>query len=262
VALTGGYRRIPVLQIGADLYFDTVLIVDALEQFYPQPTVYAGVGRGMAQALAAWSDQTLFWLVVTALFGGDIPPNEAFVADRSALLGRPFDPAAMKAAVPATLRQLAGALDLIEQQLSDGREFLFGPQPGAADAGVYHNVAFLRWGRGRAAAVLDGFPHLLAWERRVRGIGHGRREEDVSRAAAIEIAKAAVPAAISGVSDRDDMQPGDTLRIVYNDANTPQLNARLVAANHQFMSVRPLDRLDIVIHMPFSAARVVDTGSR
>jgi hypothetical protein len=58
------------------------------------------------------------------------------------------------------------------------------------------------------------------------------------------------------------MQPGDTLRIVYNDANTPQLNARLVAANHQFMSVRPLDRLDIVIHMPFSAARVVDTGSR
>jgi glutathione S-transferase len=258
VALTGGYRRIPVLQIGADLYFDTVLIADELERRFPQPSVYAGAGPGMAQALAGWFDQGLFWQVVTALFGGDIPADEAFMADRSALLGRPFDQAAMKAAAPGAYLQLAAHFDLVEQQLADGRAYLFGAQPGALDACLYHNVAFLRWGRGRAAKVLDGFPLLCAWEARVRSIGHGRRGADVSPEDALTIARGAAPAAVSGVSVRDDLRPGDAVRIAYNDANTPVLEAVLLAANHQYVSVRPVQSAagDIVIHVPYSAARI------
>lgn len=256
VRLTGGYRRIPVLQIGADLYFDTVLIIDELERRFPTPSMYAGAGPGMSLALSPWADQALFWQVVTALFGGDIPPNEAFMADRSALLGRPFDTAAMKAAAPAAYRHLASHFDLVERQLADGRPFLFGDLPGAVDASVYHNVAFLRWGRGRAARVLDAFPNLLAWEARVAAIGHGSRGEDVARDDAIAIARHAVPAASEGVCLRDDMRVGDTLRIQYNDANTPALVAVLMAADHQAVCVRPveLEIGDIRIHMPFSTA--------
>jgi glutathione S-transferase len=257
-ALTGGYRRIPVLQIGADLYFDTVLILDVLEQLFPVPSLYGGSGPGIAQAFAGWTDQTLFWQVVVALFGGDIPPNEAFMADRSALLGRPFDAAAMKAAAPAAYRQLAACFDLIERQLADGRDYLFGSHAGAADASVYHNVAFLRWGRGKAASILDAFPHVQAWEARMRAIGHGLRLADVSRETAIGIARDSTPRHTTGVSLRDDMQPGDTLRIAYNDANTPPLTATLLAADHQGVSVRPLGLVlnNIVIHMPFSTARI------
>ena len=212
----------------------------------------------MAQALASWFDQGLFWQVVTALFGGDIPADEAFMADRSALLGRPFDPVAMKAAAPGAYRQIAAYFDLAEQQLADGRAYLFGAAPGAVDACLYHNVAFLRWGRGRAQTALDGFPLLLAWEERMRAIGHGRRGADVSPEDALAIARNAVPPAAASASVRDDLRPGDIVRVAYNDANTPPLDAVLVAAGHQFVSVRPIvpELRHVIIHMPYNAARI------
>src|ERR1043166_10163486 len=46
VPLTGGYRRIPVLQIGADVYCDTQLIARVLERLHPRPTMYPDGGRG------------------------------------------------------------------------------------------------------------------------------------------------------------------------------------------------------------------------
>ena len=39
VALTGGYRKTPVLQIGADIYCDTALIADVLEHIQHLPTL-------------------------------------------------------------------------------------------------------------------------------------------------------------------------------------------------------------------------------
>ncbi len=35
LALTGGYRRTPVMQIGADIYCDTALICDVLDRLAP-----------------------------------------------------------------------------------------------------------------------------------------------------------------------------------------------------------------------------------
>ena len=46
VPLTGGYRRIPVLQIGADVYCDTQLIVARARAPAPEPTIYPGGERG------------------------------------------------------------------------------------------------------------------------------------------------------------------------------------------------------------------------
>src|SRR5476651_1211017 len=59
-ALTGGYRKTPVLQIGADIYCDTRLIAVELERRHPQPTLFPGGGRGMSQALSVWSDRAFF----------------------------------------------------------------------------------------------------------------------------------------------------------------------------------------------------------
>ena len=44
--LTGGYRRIPVMQIGADIYCDTALICDVLEQLAPEPALNRGIHHG------------------------------------------------------------------------------------------------------------------------------------------------------------------------------------------------------------------------
>jgi len=265
LVLTGGYRRIPVLQIGADLYFDTTRIIDEIERRFPLPSAYAGVGRGMATAVTGWTDAWagqpgLFWTGVVALFSGDfdVAEDPVFAADRAALLGMPFDAAAMMAALPETERQLRGCLDLLERQLSDGRHFLFGSQLDIADAGAFHTINFLRYGRGRNIRILEEFPRLLAWEARVRAVGHGQRGDDISREDAIAIARAAAPAPLEHTSVHADLPSGTAIRLSYNDANTPPLDAVLLAADHQFISVRPATSQvgDLVIHMPYSTARI------
>ena len=64
VALTGGYRRTPVLQIGADIYCDTALICDVLEHLAPLPSIYPEPGKGLSRLVAQWADSTLFWTVI------------------------------------------------------------------------------------------------------------------------------------------------------------------------------------------------------
>src|SRR5215468_10609265 len=50
---TSGYRKTPVLQIGADIYCDSQLIMRELERLHPTPSFYPA-GRGAADALAWW----------------------------------------------------------------------------------------------------------------------------------------------------------------------------------------------------------------
>ncbi len=59
-ALTGGYRKTPVLQIGADIYCDTALIGDVLEQLLPTPTIYPESVKGVSRIVAQWADSALF----------------------------------------------------------------------------------------------------------------------------------------------------------------------------------------------------------
>jgi glutathione S-transferase len=59
VPLTGGYRRTPVLQAGADLYCDTRLIVRELERRAPAPTLYPPAQSAMADAIAYWAENRL-----------------------------------------------------------------------------------------------------------------------------------------------------------------------------------------------------------
>src|ERR1051325_7435713 len=66
-ALTGGYRKTPVLQIGADIYCDSQLIMRELERRYPTPSFYP-VGRGAADALAWWAEKTTFFPAVSIAF--------------------------------------------------------------------------------------------------------------------------------------------------------------------------------------------------
>ena len=62
VALTGGYRRTPFLQIGADIYCDTALICRVLEQHRARAAaVSADRRRRWRRMVAQWADSALFW---------------------------------------------------------------------------------------------------------------------------------------------------------------------------------------------------------
>ncbi|HKW82161.1 MAG TPA: glutathione S-transferase N-terminal domain-containing protein, partial [Burkholderiaceae bacterium] len=95
VALTGGYRRTPFLQIGADVYCDSALMCRVLDRLQPQPPLYAHTDRGLADIVSQWADMALFWAAVPytlqpagfAYAFGNVPPEEiqALAADRAAM---------------------------------------------------------------------------------------------------------------------------------------------------------------------------------
>jgi glutathione S-transferase len=110
-ALTGGYRKTPVLQIGADIYCDSQLIMRELERRHPNPSFYPA-GHGAADALAWWAKKTTFGPAAGIKFAKrpDTLP-EGFLEDRAKFSGRDIDPALMLAAVPNLLDQLRAHFD-------------------------------------------------------------------------------------------------------------------------------------------------------
>ena len=80
VELTGGYRRTPTLQVGADLYCDTKVIARALERIAPHPTLYPARSEAILPGLSRWAE-TSFMMVVTAILGfGGIAGTAAGIA--------------------------------------------------------------------------------------------------------------------------------------------------------------------------------------
>ena len=67
-ALTGGYRRTPVLQVGADIYCDTALIARRLEAEKATPALFPEGQEFAAATLAKWADSVLFLNAVSLVF--------------------------------------------------------------------------------------------------------------------------------------------------------------------------------------------------
>ena len=191
-ALTGGYRKTPVLQIGADVYCDTRLVALELERRFPQPSLFPEASRGLALMLSAWSDRSLFDPgagLAMALNQQGIPA--AVIADRKAFFNfMDFDQ--LDAQIPHLRSQFRAQAALLEQQLGDGRPFLLGTSAGLADLQAYAPMWMVRRHVPGSAALLDGLARLAEWESRIEAIGHGRRGT-LSAAEAHAIARANRP---------------------------------------------------------------------
>lgn len=199
VPLTGGYRRIPVLQIGADIFCDSQLIVRELDRRFPGKPLYPSGREALVNAVEQWCDKALFQSAVLAIFGtiGD-SVDPAFIKDREALSGQPFNVAAMKAMAPFALTQIKAHAALLAQQLGDGRAFLADAEPCLADAAAYYNFWFIRSFAPGLADRFDDLPSLDAWYARVTAIGHGTRRS-LAPADALKIAASAEPDAIDSL---------------------------------------------------------------
>lgn len=176
-ALTGGYRKTPVLQIGADIYCDTALICDVLEQLAPSPTLCPDALQGAARIVAQWADSALFTVAmawnfqpagVSQVFAGAPAEGvQAFVADRAAMRGgaarMPFTDAA--ATYKSYLSRLANMLH--------GQDYLLAAQPCLADFAAYHPLWFTQERTPAVAGILDATPEVKAWMSRMQAIGHG-----------------------------------------------------------------------------------------
>ena len=254
--LTGGYRRTPVMQIGADIYCDTALICAVLDRIAPSPGLYPAPVAGQARLLAQWADSTLFWTVipyvfqpagVQSLFGHLTPEQmQAFSADRAAMRGNAarMHPADAAAALPQYLRWL-------DDMLAGGQPWLLGEQPSIADFSVYHCLWFVR--RAKAmAGILDQFPRLQNWMGAIEAFPLAPPDK-LGAEEALQIARAAEPATPdASFVDTHGIPLGTPVTVTPADYAQDPVAGVLVAASEIAYAVRREDERagTVVVHFP------------
>ncbi len=226
--LTGGYRRAPVMQIGADIFCDSQVILAEIERRHPAPAPESG----LAGAVNLWADRLFFMATVPIIFGeiGEAVPR-AFIEDREKLSGRPFDIAAMTAAA-GPLRAQWRAQCGSRPRWRPAAATSAGDEAGLADISAYMNVWFLAGATPQVAAeLMDRLTHLQAWRERMIAIGHGIRQE-ITGAEALEIARKAKPDATvrHDPGDRSGLTPGEAVTVMADDYGRDPIAGALVAA--------------------------------
>lgn len=254
VALTGGYRRTPFLQVGADIYCDTALIAELLEARQPTPSLYPAAVAGQARVLAHWANSDLFWTALpyamqpagaAALFAG-APPEmlKAFSADRRQMTeGMPRLNGADATAA------LAQQLDWLSAMLADGRPWLCGDQPSIADFSAYHPLWFITR-TGPMADILAPHEALRAWMGRVAAIGHGERAGKLDGAQAIELARAATPAPCA-VQEGLGFTAGQRVTVTPGDYARDAVAGELAGLDGRRITLRREDERAGTVHVHF-----------
>ena len=259
--LTGGYRRTPVMQIGADIYCDSNCILRELERRFPEPTFFPAGVYGAPWGLGRWADGFLFNLAIrlVAITGRDTMPAE-WVKDRSGLYFEPgYDLEAAAKDIPHIAAQLRGQMAWVDQRVT-GQNFVLGDNPGLPDLFLYPMVwvTRARWDQG--PALFSQFPGLEAWEARVAAIGHGDHS-DMEPAEALEIAKAGDPETPEGVApgDPQDLEPGMRVGVRPDEASSdPSVEGQVHATDDQTIAItRDDDRVGkVCVHFPRVGYRV------
>jgi glutathione S-transferase len=226
VPLTGGYRRIPVMQVGADVYCDTQVILAEI-------AARAGndLAAGGAWAINLWADRLFFGATVPIIFG-EIEVPQAFRDDREKLSGRPFDAAAMKAAGQVMRGQWRAMAGWVEAAVA-GAPYLGGAAPTLADIAAYMNFWFLRsFAPAAYAPLMAGLDGAAAWTDRVAAIGHGQRSE-MTPAEALAAARDAEPGPYADHDAHDPLglAPGAAVTVAADDYGRDPIAGTLVAAN-------------------------------
>ena len=252
IALTGGYRRTPILQVGADIYCDTALIAQVIDRLQPEPPLLPSQFP-MAPLAAAWADSTLFWQAImntqspearALIFQGLSPEAMQQVReDRAAFTSGLKRPNALDAAA-----QFQAALRSFEQALAQ-HPWLMGPAPSIADFSVYHCLWFITRG-GMADALLGPWPAVRAWYARIVALGHGMRTE-ISSTEAIELAASAANHVSVKVDPGLGFAAGDTVKVAATDYGTEGVTGTLVGLSVDSITVARQDARAGTVHVHF-----------
>ena len=266
LALTGGYRKTPFLQIGADIYCDSALICEVLEKLQPTPTLYPDHHKGAARIIAQWADTTLFWAAMAynfspagsaQMFGIDGPQSteaianaKIFADDRAKMRsGMPRLPAADAAAsYKSYLRRIANMLD--------ETPFLMGDQPCIADFAVYHPLWFTRHRTPVMAGIFDVTPNVLTWMDRMAAIGHAQSSK-LNAIDSIAICASNTPATIENIGKNTKSQDehciplGSRVTIASETFGPEPTEGELVAATRMHYTLRRHDDRVGIVHVHF-----------
>ena len=252
--LTGGYRRTPVLQIGADVYCDTRLILRELERRKPQPSLYPEGAAALADMIAYWAEHQLFRPMSLYVSGTNIdllPPD--LQADRSRMRDLPLpSAAAVQRAAKRNAPLVRAQLPSIEALLAGNHAWIAGAELTVADFAVYHPLWFMTARSRRLEHELAPFPRIADWMARMRAFGHGA-SSPMGAADALNVAAAAQPAMSRASNPFDEDPPlGSHVRIRADDYGRDPVEGELVLIDADEIALRRRDPGlgDIVVHFP------------
>jgi glutathione S-transferase len=257
--LTRGYRKTPVMHIGADIYSDTELISRVIDHLHPKNSLYPQGEEASAGSMAQWSDTTLFSLAVAMAFQPramatnplfqDQERAAAFAADRAELvkggsqIGMPFEVAN---------GQFLAHMRRLDNQLADDRNFLLGSVPSIADFSTYHCIWFLH-NNEAIRDLFDPFGNLLSWRARMAVFGQGKPVE-LSGEEALTIASHSEPitAEKRGGLGPDDIAIGEQVEVLPTDYGLNPVTGTLLVSSVEEIAVTRQDETlgELVVHFP------------
>ena len=257
VALTGGYRRTPILQLGADIFCDSALIARVLERLAPAPSFFPQGDTYAVRAAAHFADSTLFLNTVPVgfqpgmgmmkIFFKDAAPESlaAFGKDRSA-----YRAGTRRGPAHECKANLAGLLRNIELQLA--APYLFGAAPCYADFSLYHALWPL-WLPEDLRPMLAPYPRTLAFMERMTAIGHGK-STGISSADALQIALSSKPEAVTNpvALETDGIALGQQASVMPVDTGLDPVIGELLTASASEIVIRRTDLRagTVQVHFP------------
>lgn len=179
--LTGGYRRIPVAQIGADIFCDSRLIAAEIAVLADDKRVDAVVDDGAAKALVQRAEGDVFFSAITRVSPLKLMATLLLRLGPLGLFRFIKDRQSMMRGGTVKPPQGAAAQQLLDDFMSDvdrhltNKPWLAGETASYADFAVYHPL----WLASRVGGLQlpDTLPNLKRWFAQVESIGAGTRQE-------------------------------------------------------------------------------------
>ncbi len=252
--LAGGYRRIPVAQMGADIFCDTRIISAEIAQLAAKPELAKENCDKIVSQFVDYVELEFFFAVLnsaTALESiGSLLRNYSpwqaikFIKDRVGVA---------KQASVTMLSQREAQL-LVDKHLADmeqrleQKDFLFGANPNVADFSAYHAV----WMRDRIGGkpISPDLPRLRDWYQRMAAFGCGSRSE-LSPQAAFAEAQEHAPRTLPA-KNIDDENMGKQVKIQPSDYAKDAVSGTLVGSTDtRWILARETDELGTLhVHFP------------
>ena len=258
VALTGGYRKTPILQQGADIYCDTALIARVLERLAPAPSLFPKGETLAVQAAAHFADNVMFGIAIPIAFQPGAGMIKLYLPDATPEFLAQFgkDRAAMRQG--GTTRRgplheckanMRGLLGKIEAQLTG--LYLFGDQACVADFSLYH-VLWPIWKVADTRPMLDPFPRTKKFIERMAAMGHGKSTE-ITSGDAILLAKSSTPEPVKGAVafETDGIALGDQAQAMPVDSGLDPVKGELLNASADEIVIRRTDPRAGTVHVHF-----------
>jgi glutathione S-transferase len=222
--MTGGYRKTPILQVGAEFYCDTLHILHAIESLGSSGTLYPKGQEGIARAFCWWIEKSSFFNAVCLTIGNMPGIPQALIDERRPLFRVNLDPKELAPKRPLYLQRLDAHLLWLADALADGRKFVLGKDPSAADLSAYHPIWFARQNGGNEVNELIAFASVIdPWYKRVAEIGHGN-VSTMTEDQAIEAAKSNEPSdpkMWSSEAQHIGLKRGDWVSVTPDDYGNP-----------------------------------------